>query len=129
MQLTYIINRPRRKSAVNFMRQAVSLTGLGSTTFNEGIQSIIAIEDIFSRQVGDQNMEPWKVGTWQDWQTIYLSNRYFSSCKNHRNLQSVPFHHFVDPDGTLATISNSRNDLVHCADNVVEYYEMSDDGR
>lgn len=87
----------------------------------------MAIEDMFSRQVGEDNMVAWKNGSYLEWQTIYASNRYFTSRRNNPHLQSVPFDRMVDPDGTLAALA--RDDRVHCGDNVVEYYELANDNR
>jgi hypothetical protein len=109
------------------MRQGVVLTGLGTQFFNDGIKSILAIEDIFSRQLGENNMVPWKNGSYLDWETVYASNRYFTSRRNHPNLQSIPFDNLVDPDGTLTELVG--NDRVHCSDNVVEYYELNNNNR
>jgi hypothetical protein len=109
------------------MRQGVVLTGLGTQFFNDGIKSILAIEDIFSRQLGENNMVPWKNGSYLDWETVYASNRYFTSRRNHPNLQPIPFDNLVDPDGTLAELVG--NDRVHCSDNVVEYYELNNNNR
>jgi len=121
-------NRYRRKEAANFMRQAVSLTGLDSTSFTSSIESIYAIEEIFSRQIGEKKMVPWKNGTYLEWDTIYASNRYFTSLRNHPNLRSVAFDKLVDPDGTLEAIASVSGDTrAHCADNVVEYYELAED--
>jgi hypothetical protein len=109
------------------MRQGVVLTGLGTPIFHDGIESILTIEDIFSRQLGENNMVSWNNGTYLDWETVYASNRYFTSRQNHPNLQAVPFDRLVDPDGTLAGMAG--NDRVHCSDNVVEYYELNNDNK
>jgi hypothetical protein len=105
------------------MEQAIVLTGLGTEMFSDAIDSIIAIEDIFSRQVGSEKIVQWKNGTYLEWDTIYAANRYFSSGSDHHRLQPVPFHPLVDPEGTLAALA--RGNKVHCSDNVVEYYEQS----
>lgn len=127
-QFTHEQNRNQRtKAAANFMRQAITVTGLGSSTFDDSIRSILAIEETFSRQVGDRKLAPWKTGTYLDWVTIYLSNRYFTPRRGHPNIQPVPFDRLVDPDGTLEALAGE--DRVHCMDNVVEYYELTKDKR
>lgn len=107
------------------MRQAVAMTGMGSPDFSDAVRSIFAIEEVFSRQVGDKKMVPWKAGSFQEWDTIYISNRYFTPRRSHPNLQRVAFDRFVDPDGTLEALAG--DDKVHCIDNVVEYYELAED--
>jgi hypothetical protein len=119
------MSRYRRKSFVNFMRQSVAVTGLGTTAFDDAIQSILAIEDVFARQVGEKKMVPWKRGTYQEWDSMDISNRYFTHRRTDRNIQPVPFDRLVDPDGTLEALAGE--DKVHGMDNVVEYYELNQD--
>jgi hypothetical protein len=112
------------------MKQAVSLIGLDSTSFTNSIHSICAIEEIFSRQVGENKMVPWKNGTYLEWDTIHASNRYFTSLRNHPNITPIAFDKLVDPDGTLEALASlSDANRVHSADNVIEYYELAEDGR
>jgi hypothetical protein len=130
IERTQLLHRYRCKEAINFMKQAVSLTGLDSTSFANSIQSIDAVEDIFSRQVGESKMVPWKNGTYLDWDTIYASNQYFTSVRNYPNIRPVAFDKLVDPDGTLEALASlSGVSRVHSLDNVVEYYELSEDGK
>jgi hypothetical protein len=108
---------------VDFLKQAVTITGLGTHAFTKAVDSMEAIEEIFSRQVGQDTILPWKNGTYLDWTTMFSSNRYFTSRRSNFNLQAVPFDPFVDPEGVLASMAG--NDKVHCSDNVVEYYELT----
>jgi hypothetical protein len=109
------------------MQQAIILTGLGTSQFQDSIQSVLAIEEEFSRQVGDRNMVSWKNGEYLDWVAMHLSNRYFTPRRGHPSVRPVTFDHLVDPHGTLESLAGE--DRVHCADNVVEYYELTEDKR
>lgn len=112
------------------MRQAITMIGFDSKSFADSIKGIYEIEDIFSRQVGEDKMVLWKNGTYLEWDTIYASNRYFTSTRNHSNIQPVAFNKLVDPHGTLGALSLlSGGKWVHSADNVVEYYQLAEDGK
>jgi hypothetical protein len=112
------------------MKQAISIIGLDAASFANSIRSICAIEEIFSRQVGENKMVPWRNGTYLEWDTIYASNRYFTSLRNHPDIGPVAFDKLVDPDGTLEALASLPGaNRVHGPDNVVEYYELAEDGR
>jgi hypothetical protein len=115
------------RAAPKFMRQSITLTGLGTDTFNDAIQSIQSIEDLFSRQIGEGRIIPWKMGSYQQWDTIFASNRYFTTGQKLSYIPHVPFHNLVDPDGVLAALI--QDNRVHCSDNEVEYYELTKDNK
>ena len=103
------------------------LTGLSSPKFNDAIQSIRAIEDIFREQVVDRNMEVWVPSTFQGHLSIDIGNRYFTPRQHALQDRHISFNAVIDPDGILSEAMGEE--FVHTEDNEVEYYEARKEGR
>ena len=103
------------------------LTGLSSPKFNDAIQSIRAIEDIFREQVVDRNMEVWVPSTFQGHLSIDIGNRYFTPRQHGLQDRHISFNAVIDPDGILSEAMGEE--FVHTEDNEVEYYEARKEGR
>jgi hypothetical protein len=103
------------------------LTGLSSPKFNDAIQSIRAIEDIFREQVVDRNMEVWVPSTFQGHLSIDISNRYFTPRQHALQDRHISFSAVIDPDNILSEAMGEE--FVHTEDNEVEYYEARKEGR
>jgi hypothetical protein len=103
------------------------LTGLSSPKFNDAIQSIRAIEDIFRRQIVDRNMEVWVPSAFQGHPSIDVGNRYFTPRQHALQDRHMSFSSAIDPDNILTEAMGEE--FVHTEDNEVEYYEARKEGR
>ena len=97
------------------------LTGLSSPKFNDAIQSIRTIEDMFRRQVVDGNLEMWVPSSFQGHPSIDVNNRYFTPRQYALQDNHISFSPTVDPDNILSKAMGE--DFVHTEDNEIEYYE------
>ncbi|KIM84094.1 hypothetical protein PILCRDRAFT_68465, partial [Piloderma croceum F 1598] len=105
------------------LRQAVSLTGLGTEKFEQSIDAIIHIHTIFSRTFKDGLLDPWLLSAFKDHNAIDISNRYFTSHRQSPNTVQLPFHKLVDPDRILEGMVD--RDIVHSEENDVQYFELN----
>jgi hypothetical protein len=96
------------------------LTGLGSPSFQWAITSINEIYGIFQRQLPESKLQNWSPGTFRDYPTLELSNRYFTPKKDAPNLEHIPFHKNVDPHGILEAMAHEG--YKHTEENAVSYY-------
>ena len=97
------------------------LTGLSSPKFNDAIQSIHAIEDIYRRQAMEGNMEVWIPSSFQGHLSIDVGNRYFTPHLHALQDRHISFSQAIDPDNILSEAMGEE--FVHTEDNEVEYYE------
>jgi hypothetical protein len=97
------------------------LTGLSSSKFNDAIQSIHSIEDIFRRQAVEGNMEVWVPSSFQGHPSIDVGNRYFTPRQHALQDHHISFSQAIDPDNILTEAMGEE--FVHTEDNEVEYYE------
>ena len=100
------------------------LTGLGTEAFGQAIQSILFIHTMFDRALKDGAIERWQPDTFGSYQAFNTSNRYFSSRRLNGSATPVAFSNMVDPDGILASLAG--NDLIHCEENQVHHYEITE---
>ena len=115
---SYYSRLPNRRL---YLRQSMMLTGLSSPKFNDAIQSIHAIEDIYRRQAVEGNMEAWIPSSFQGHPSIDVSNRYFTPRQHALQDRHISFSQAVDPDNILSEAMGEE--FVHTEDNEVEYYE------
>jgi hypothetical protein len=104
------------------MRQSVSITGLNEPLFTKSIESLLNMQNLFARNIGDDCLELWKPLSYRDssYQSIDLGNRYFTSRRDDPHGSPVSFAHGVDPYGKLAAMGSG--DLFHGEDNDVCYF-------
>ena len=103
------------------------LTGLSSPKFDDAIQSMHAIEDIFRRQAVDGTMEMWAPSAFQGHPSIEVGNRYFTPRQHALQDRQISFSLIVDPDNVLSEAMGEE--FVHTEDNEVEYYEARKEAR
>jgi hypothetical protein len=103
------------------------LTGLSSPRFNDALQSMSAIEDIFGQQAVKGNMEAWVPSTFQGHPSIDVGNRYFTPAQHALHDRQISFSPAVDPDYILSEAMG--DEFVHTEDNRVEYYEARKDAK
>jgi hypothetical protein len=104
-----------------YLAQSVMLSGLDLNFFTQGIQSIQAVDDKFSKYFESDQRVQWKKESYLGHDAITFSNRYFTNVSKHSYKQGVPFTFAEDPSGKLYELGN-RNELLHCEENVVKYY-------
>jgi hypothetical protein len=104
------------------MQQAVTVSGLGAADFAVAVTSINTVQSLFARKFKDGEIELWKPGHFDGFETITMSNRYFTEARLCEGSQQVAFHRMVDPNGALAAATGGT--LFHIDDNDVKYLEL-----
>jgi hypothetical protein len=100
----------------------VSLTGLGTPTFEVAMWGVLDVYALFSSYAPRDIMKNCEnIDSYGEYMALELSNCYFSSIKRAAGQKYVPFNKEVDPYGILTCFENGNH--VHCEGNVVEYYE------
>lgn len=102
-----------------FLRQGVCITGLGSLTFSKALDCAFQIFGMFSRHIPEKKLKEWKVGTYNDYPSLDLSNQMFTPRKEDPASSSVALGADIDPNGRLMALAG--NDLFHGEDNQVRY--------
>ena len=111
-----------------FMRQSVVLTGLSLSMFDEALDSVHAIQDMFRQHMMNGTMEDWTPSIFQEHSSIDISNRYFTPHQNAMLDRQISFDPVVDPDNILS-VAMADGKFVHVEDNQVEYYEAYRDNQ
>jgi hypothetical protein len=110
-----------------YLRQNVSLTGLGSATFSRALDAAQTIYGHFDRHFPEGLLDSWSP-TWstnQGLDSIDISNRYLTPSKDVSGLESLPFHKGVDPRNIL--LNMAQGEYIHTDDNYVGYFSMHRD--
>ncbi|KAF8883848.1 hypothetical protein BD779DRAFT_1674379 [Infundibulicybe gibba] len=111
---------------LRYIRQGVSISGLGTTSFMNAIDSLKKIYALFSRSVGSTNLQSGTpTTTLGDYPTIEAFNRYFTAKKAGAREREYALSVDVDPFGTLAGALGTG--YYHGEDNIVNYYERTND--
>jgi hypothetical protein len=103
-----------------FIRQSISITGAGTTTFNEALKAVQEIYTLFHRQFPDGKLESWNTPDYAGHTAIDISNRYFTPKRDAPKMEHIPFGEAVDPHGILEDMAKSG--YVHGEENKVSYY-------
>lgn len=110
------------------MRQGVTLTGLGTPTFEKAIEATREIYDLFDRVFEDGQLEPdTSVARNEDdsapaISTLDLSNRYLTPTRGAQAMVGIPVGRGVDPQGYLTPLIQEGS-FIHGEDNEVRYYK------
>ncbi|TFK59403.1 hypothetical protein BDN72DRAFT_735144, partial [Pluteus cervinus] len=112
-----ILFNPPPRNKCQFLQQNITLTGLGTSSFQESKTALNEMHAVFSRQFPEGRVSFWNAGG----PDIILSNRLFTSVMEAGQLESVPFGENVDPKGILADMLGGA--LIHTEDNQVRYYQ------
>jgi hypothetical protein len=105
----------------------VTISGLGSHIFNNAVQGIHQIHDLFSRTFDAGTIESWTPSIFEDYEAIDMSNRFFTPRQHARTDHITTFSRAVDPDNILHTAMSQDDKFTHTEDNEVEYYELVTD--
>ena len=119
-----ILCRASSTKLIRYLKQGVSLTGLGTPLFDSSIQAIMDIYALFCRSVPRDKLQPCSfMDHYGQYTAIEMSNRFFSPRKDFPMSKSIPFSADVDPKGILARAIGTS--FIHMEQNVVAYYERS----
>lgn len=107
---------------IRYLRQDISITGLGLDKFQAQVGMIPEIAALFTRAVSEDKFQPHAIIGEQDGlTTLDTSNRYFTPKKDMKNGKELPFHPDMDPRGNLTRLLGTE--YSHLEDNNVFYYE------
>ena len=114
-----------------FLRQAITLSGLGSATFQNALMAANEIYGHFDRQFSEGTLDSWNSSPVDDndFHCINLSNRFFTPANEADGLEAIPFHKGVDPRGILQNMAkgDGLTTHVHTEDNQVQYFSTKKD--
>ena len=107
---------------VRFMKQGVTITGLGIDEFKNQLDMIPDVTALFTRAINEDKIQPNTIiGELDELPTLNASNRYFTPKKDALDTKPLAFHKDVDPFGNLTRLLGL--DRVHIEENVVSYYK------
>jgi len=109
------------KSKVRFLRQGVSLTGLGGNGTDRIFEKVAQVQGLFKRTFGDRLQECSIFSSFKGYAALDMSNRYFMPRGDADDNDICDLGQAVDPQGYLANLADSS--FVHTVDNKVSYYE------
>ncbi|KAF8875565.1 hypothetical protein BD779DRAFT_1450017, partial [Infundibulicybe gibba] len=106
-----------------FLRQSISVTGIGSPTFGAAVEATHCIFDMFQRQFEEGALHVWETPSDQSHPTLLMSNRYLTPRRDALHMEHIPFEAEVDPHGYLESMI--KDGYIHGEENNVEYYTQS----
>ena len=119
-QTDHARSRPTTKQA-KYLRQSISVTGLGIPEFETNIKGLADIYSAFARCVMLDKLAPSGiVDEYNKQSSIELSNRYFTSKKEALLEDCIAISTDIDPQGLL--VQAAGNNYVHTEQNAVKYY-------
>lgn len=128
---THKLTRKCRKNdeAARYIKQSVTLTGLGSDVFDEMVSGIYDVAEFMGRQVLDGELKDWVPAHVDAHVAVQAGNRYFQWKDSPNAGKAVEFQPFVDPRGVLARMGGEN--FIHTEDNTVSYTDchVVDGGR
>ena len=114
-----------------YLRQSITLTGLGSPTFSSALSAVKTIHDRFDRQFEEHALQPWTENEMVDGisKSLDLSNRYLTPATDAGGMRDIPFLPGVDPRGILRSMAqgDGTQSYIHTEDNQVHYFSTCRD--
>ncbi|PBK84469.1 hypothetical protein ARMGADRAFT_1088476 [Armillaria gallica] len=111
-----------KANQASYLRQSVSITGLGTNPFNNAMEAIASVYATFIRQLGQDQLVPIQfMSTYKEFPSIDISNRYFSRRDQTPSEAEIEFGEIVDPLDILGKLHGQV--YCHSVDNSVAYYE------
>ncbi|KIL58014.1 hypothetical protein M378DRAFT_87111 [Amanita muscaria Koide BX008] len=108
---------------LKYLRQSVSLTGLGTPYFEASMKALTNIYVLFSRFVPADKLQACAImGKYGEHVSMDASNRYFTTRKDNPMEKHIPFDSDVDPNGILERAAGGSA-YIHSEHNIVRYYE------
>lgn len=105
-----------------YIRQAVTLTGLSTATFQQGVNNVAHAYMMFMNNFPDGIIESWQTSMFEGHVALEMYARYFTERRLAPQESHLEYGYMVDPDGVLSAIQGS--DFIHGPDNYVEYLEL-----
>ncbi|KAF8221474.1 hypothetical protein L208DRAFT_1327778, partial [Tricholoma matsutake] len=107
-----------------YLQQGITLTGLGTPTFEWAVDAAQEIYRLFDQSFEDGMLESWMTSTTQSTTgcSLNASNRYVTSKKDAPQMVHIPFSPAIDPRGFLEQML--KGSYIHGDDNTVEYYQV-----
>ncbi|KAM6493896.1 hypothetical protein JOM56_010257 [Amanita muscaria] len=107
---------------VKYLRQSISLTGLGAPHFEASMKGLTNIFVLFSRFVPADKLQACSMmGKFGEHASMDSGNRYFTAKKDNPTERNIPFSTDVDPNRILERAAGSG--YIHSEHNIVRYYE------
>ncbi|TFK62689.1 hypothetical protein BDN72DRAFT_776823 [Pluteus cervinus] len=111
----------------HFMTQSVTLSGLGTPTFEESLSALTEMYTVFCRQFPEGRVLPLPtaescIGIGG---SLTFSNRHFTKRAEGPHMKAVPFSSLVDPKKYLTRMLSST--LIHTEENEVQYFTRYSD--
>ncbi|RDB19734.1 hypothetical protein Hypma_013178 [Hypsizygus marmoreus] len=120
-----LVEKPRMNSSKYcYLRQGITISGLGTTTFEDALKSATEVFGAFDRNFREGELESWgpSVGGIDG---LEASNRYLTPRRDALGDVGIPFGPGVDPKNIL--LSMAGEDHIHTEDNEVLYYSRHED--
>lgn len=106
------------------MRQGVQITGVGTSSFAQSIQTITKLFSLMSRGFQENDMHAWKPDTFMTHTAVNIYNRYFYNSRDCPDQANTPLGDTIDPDHYLAGLALAAG-VIHTLDNQVEYFKAT----
>ena len=105
----------------HYLRQSITVTGLGTATFEDAIKASHKIYNLFTRHFPEGQLEAWKCHTFSGYSSFTTWNRYLTPVKYAPSMAHTQFTEAIDPRGILEEMV-AKGNHVHGEDNVVCYW-------
>lgn len=106
-----------------FIRQSITLDGMGTQSFSNALHTTRLLHEIFDRTFEENRLEQWTNSE----DTLETSNRFLTPKNDAPDSKHVAFGKYVDPKGVLESMLGEGSGFVHTGDNVVEYFQRITD--
>ncbi|KDR79834.1 hypothetical protein GALMADRAFT_62586, partial [Galerina marginata CBS 339.88] len=107
---------------MKYVRQSVTLTGLGSPAFDAVSVNVAEVHTLFGRIVGADRLQECSIyTTFEGGAAVEMSNRYFTPSKEAESGAARILSEEIDPLGILTQAAGTE--YIHTEDNEVCYYE------
>ncbi|KAF8121665.1 hypothetical protein EV363DRAFT_1437232 [Boletus edulis] len=116
-----------KANAARYLRQAVTLAGLGTSTFENAIETVRGAHTHLACNYSAGRVTPWKPEKFRGQDVLELSNRYLTSRHRQSTSPVVAFQRGVDPKNFLSCLASDQYD--HLEENQVMYYKLNDECR
>ena len=104
----------------------MTITGLGSESFEKAVENLLEIQDSFERQIGEGHLQKLTINKSRgDHSCLSVSNWLYVTTKRNPLAEHVPFTKDEDPMGELERMATGN--LIRSEDNIVRYYMKDSD--
>lgn len=114
------------RSQAKYLKQAISLTGLGTSKFEDTVEGLTKIFDLYSHSFEENQLNVWTTTEFSGHSAIDMATRYFTPIQDAPDKASVPFKNNVDPAGLLTRLMG--NTFIHGSDNEVLFFRKKETG-